>query len=256
MANKVVKTKKRLTRKIKILLWIVVVIGILALIPLIQFYTLRTSLASESTNKLNINISSMQNASDRVIKKASQELATKQTSAYSATYKSCYIDSNDSGWIANSYNYKCLLNNFSLFEVEEDSALMATVNQYAQKDNEAQYVDEVNREYYGEIYSFYTDKSKALNPEDLPREIYVVKPNTYTNAQDVLRVKNIYASPAVVTYASSEAFANRLLVTESGVAALDTSKTYVILRTSVEYFAKDIGCRMLTFFFCEPPTAI
>lgn len=256
MADRNPNLKNQSTKTNTIILWVISIIIILAvilfLVPIAQSYLLRASLKSESNQALSENQSTIQDKADRYIKITAHKLGANSQAVYSVIYNSCYVDHSDSGWIASNYNYKCLITHFAFFEINDGSDLMKTIDQYAEPALRRSVSD--SRNYYGKIYTLSTGFSEALtNIEDLPFRVDVVKRNTYSNVQDVLKVGTVNNSPHVVAYANDEALANRLILDQQGVQTLDSKKTYILLNSGDEYFHKDIGCRLPTLIFCDSP---
>lgn len=256
MADQNKNSKKQFTKKNKIILWItsifIILVVISFLVPLAQSHLLRASLKSESSQALAESQASIKYKVDGYVKTTAQKLGTNPAAVYSITYNSCYTDTSDSGWVANNYNYNCLITMFAFFEVNDGSALMKAIDQHARpalQEGDSDYSD-----YYGEIYTLNTGLDETLaNIEDLPFKVDIVKSNTYANVQEVLTVGTMNNSLDVVTYANDEAAANRSVLDQQGAQTLDTRKTYIVLKSGDEYFHKDIGCRLPTLMFCESP---
>ena len=247
---------KKHTKTNKILVWTIAIVIILAaiffLVPLAQSLLLRASLKLESDQALVENQSRIQNEADEYIKTTARKIGTDSQAVYSATYNSCYIDHSDRGWIANNYNYNCLINIFAFFEVNNGSDLLKTIDQYA-KPASMNYQSS-NSDYFGEIFILDTLSDTTLSDtEDLPYVFDIVKSDTYTDVRDVLDIRYVNRSNGVVAYASDEAFANRSLLNQSGDQKLNSEKTYLILRSSDQYFHKNIGCKQPTIIFCNSP---
>lgn len=256
MADRNVKSKRQFTKANKVGLWIVSIVIFLAvvsfLVPLAQSYLLRVSLTSESKQALTENQPSIQGKANAYLKMTAQKLGANPAAVYSIAFNSCYTDHSDSGWVANSYNYSCLITNFAFFEVNDGSTLIKAIDQYARPALREGGSD--NSNYYGKIYTLNTGFDETLaNIEDLPFVVDVVKNNTYTNVQEVLTLGTVNNSPNVVAYANDEAIANRSILDQRGTQTLGTRKTYIVLKSGEEYFRKDVGCRVPTLMSCNSP---
>jgi len=247
---------KQPSRKKKVTLWLVAIIMVIAIfliiVPLVQSTILRVSLGSKSKETLKHNEVSLQSSLDDRITLMAEALGAGRNVTYDVTYDSCYVDHNDSGWFANSYNYKCILTKYGFYAVGDSTELRKFVELNAEPAN--QDIGTGSLDYYGKLYVI-NPEYKAVNPGvvDLPYEVYVVKDHTYANAKDVLAIGAVAHNLNVVAYASSMENTNRSVLREHGSQKLNTDQTYVVLQASEEYLHKDIGCRIPSILFCESP---
>jgi len=254
MANQ--QNRTQLSKTKKILLWVASIIGLVAAllfsIPVVQSFTLRMSLESESKQTLSKTKSQLQNSLNERVNAMALQLGAAPSATYAATYNSCYTDHSDSGWFANNYNYNCILTKFAFFEVKNPSALLETVNATAKPASVERHA--IDNDYYGNIYILSVDSNiVGSNINDLPYNLYIVKENTYSNVKKVLAIPAVSSNDRVVSYASEQEIANRAILEKSGSHSLDTKNTYIIFQSSEHYFQKDIGCRMPSLIFCESP---
>lgn len=242
---------KQLTKTKKITLGIISVViifvGISFLLPLAKSYFL----SHESNEELTKNRSQIDDSINRYTTSTARSLGVGPTATFKIMYNSCYTDHNDSGWVANNYNYNCLITNFTFFEVKNNSSLMTAIKNDAQPSDR---FNSSNTEYYGKVYSLdigYREEYEGM--QNLPSSVNIVMPNTYTNVKDVLALGAVSNDLTVVAYADADATANRLVLSQEGREVLDSRQTYIVLQYSYEYFHKDIGCRIPALLFCESP---
>jgi len=242
---------KQLTKTKKITLGIIlvafIIVGTSFLLPLARSYSLRY----ESNKALKENRSQIDDAINQYTTSTARVLGVGPAARFTIAYNSCYTDHDDGGWIANNYNYNCLVTDFKFFEVKNDSELMAAIKRDAEL---SQRGNSSNTEYYGNVYSLNISYNKKYDGmKDLPNSVKIVMPNTYTDVREVLSLGVVSNSPTVVAYASADAIANRVILNQKGSEALDPKKTYIVLQYGYEYFHKDIGCRIPALLFCESP---
>lgn len=251
MVRRNIFSLKQLTKTKKITLGMIlvalVIVGASFLLPLARSYSLRY----ESNRELKENRSQIDDAINQYTTSTARVLGVGPAARFTITYNSCYTDHDDSGWIANNYNYNCLVTDFKFFEVKKDSELMAAIKRGAEPSRQS---SSVNTEYYGDVYSLnirYSEKYEGIH--ELPNSVKIVMPNTYRDVKEVLSLGVVSNNPIVVAYANADAVANRVLISQKGSEALDPKKTYIVLQYGYEYFHKDIGCRIPALLFCESP---
>ena len=173
---------------------------------------------------------------------------------YSVVYDSCYSDHNDSGWFANSYNYRCVLSYVDIFEADISEELRAKVRTKTERFEQTD-KDIWDMYHYTSVLDL-VKPSTLLTYNDLepyPRlEASIPLPLPSVNIRELATSRAILFN-SIVAYAAREAHDSKLLVSERGSADFDPAKTYVIVSWDNRYFDRNIGCAFGRIVFCDSP---
>lgn len=173
---------------------------------------------------------------------------------YSATYNSCYSDHNDSGWFANSYNYRCTLSYVDILEADISDELQARIT------NQVERFEQTDKNLW-DMYQHISilDLAKPSTP------ITYKDTDGYHNLQaaiplpiNSINIKELATSRAilfnsVVTYATRETDDSKVLLSERDNDEINPEKIYVIVSWDNRYFDRNIGCAFGKIIFCESP---
>ncbi len=224
------------------------ILGYFLAAPLLQPVILRAQLATETAAALQTARPTADAAHAEWLEAVSPALGLDPKAAYTATYDICYVDHNDGGWVALSYNQKCQLSYVDFFELPASNAAVdaavheATSSASGPQTSAAVYVDD-----YLKAAGRRTDRV----PADMPFTISATLPGT-SDARAAVDEWMLTGSD-VVAYAAADAFANRELLSETGRFQLDPATQYLVVSDSRAYYEKDIGCATGRPVFCSSP---
>ncbi len=203
--------------------------------PVIKRLTLQAQLNSESSEARITALSENKHGSQ--LAELEQLLQLQSSPTYSAAYNMCYSWHRDGGWVAYTYIYSCEISYVDFFEVpKERSSLLHTLPGSS-----------------GNSYVFVDDYLKSIGVEDSKKFIdyfYVVSTNTAQDARTLMSASLLMKN--VVGYATTSAYENRELITESGQRELKDQTIYIVLTDEDTYYTKDIGCSR-NMILCSSP---
>lgn len=250
---------------LRVILWVLGVIGgiILAIILflLIRYVVVKIN-ADQLQKQLTSDVSVIQPEAKQLADKEHQEiidlLIDKTTLAgqpiYSASYDGCYTDHNDSGWFANSYNYRCALSYVDIIEVNLPDNLKQRITKKA----------EVPRQEEPKPWELYEHlsvsdllESEHQTSQAERMKLYEIRllspiPLESIDIKQVASSKSALFNSAVA-YASQDAYDNRTLISQTQNSELDPDKDYLIASWDSRYFDRNIGCAWAKIVFCTSP---
>ena len=250
---------------LRVILWVLGVIGgiILAIILflLIRYVVVKIN-ADQLQKQLTSDVSVIQPEAKQLADKEHQEiidlLIDKTTLAgqpiYSASYDGCYTDHNDSGWFANSYNYRCALSYVDIIEVNLPDSLKQRITKKA----------EVPRQEEPKPWELYEHlsvsdllESEHQTSQAERMKLYEIRLLSPIPLESI-DIKQVASSESalfnsVVAYASRDAYDNRTLISQTQNSELDPDKDYLIASWDSRYFDRNIGCAWPQIVFCTSP---
>lgn len=230
-------TRKRPSWKVIVLTIGILIVSYIFVLPFLQKMYLRFTLSLAAQGEYQ-KIKESSAAKLAEVRKEKQDILQLSDPVYSAVYNLCYTDHNDSGWFANSYNYKCTLSYLDVYE----TTAVATPDKpyYNESPAKVKYIS----------YDEYL-RLMQLPARQTPSGYFRITTESIRSIDEVL---NDSVTPnGVIAYAVYDAAQNRKLISERGSRTLDPQKRYVIIALGDEYMGKNIGCASNSFIFCESP---
>lgn len=224
------------------------ILGYFVAAPLVQAVVLRDQLAAEAAGALKTARPSADAAHAQWLKAVSPALGLRPKAVYAATYDMCYVDHDDGGWVALSYNQKCQLAYVDFFELPAPNAAVDEALREAESSSSG---PQTSAAVFVGDYLKAAGRRADRVPTDMPFTISATLPGA-SDAPAAVDEWMLTGSD-VVAYAAADAFAGRELLSETGQARLDPAKQYLVVSDSRPYYEKDIGCAIGRPVFCSSP---
>lgn len=214
---------------------------IFVLAPLVQTIVVRLQISYGSRTALNSRKDTLSSAYNEKLAQRKLSMQITGSPVYSVTYDTCYVGHSDGGWMVNSYNYACHLSHVEFFDVPpvalsyvDSIGLASEANADTQDTGSIVGSNDINN-YLSAIGQ---ERSSSY-------ETYSISLLGNSDARKII-------ADVLLLYAQTDT-KKHSIIHEDGTPMIDTTKRYLVLSDSTQYFFKDVGCAYGKILFCFSP---
>jgi len=214
---------------------------IFVIIPLAQTIVLRLQVSYGSRTALNSRKDTLSATHNEKLAQRKLSMQIMGNSVYSVTYDTCYVGHSDGGWMVNSYNYACQLSYVEFFDIPPIA--LSFVNSIGLASETS-----IGTQDTGFVAGSndIDDYLSAISQEHSSSyETYSVSLLGNNDAQKVIANSFLLNTPIDTK--------KHKLIYEAGNPKLDTTKRYIVLSDSDQYYFNDVGCAYGRIPFCSSP---